>query len=81
MAESRVSGMIDAPPDVACERKHYVERIICPAYYVPTEVATVLCVDSRRPARRSVRTEALRGDNNSSCILRANGSCDGTLRG
>jgi hypothetical protein len=52
--------IIDAPSDVAFERRRYMERIIRTGYYI--------------------RTEALRGENNSSCILRANGSCDGTLR-
>jgi len=44
-------------PDVAFERTCCVEKILLSLFYVPTEVTNLLCVDSRRHARRSVRME------------------------
>jgi len=46
---------------------------------VRTEVAKVLCVDTRRPAGHSVRTELLRGIDNTFSFLRSDGSNKLTL--
>ena len=54
---SYFAWIVDALSDVAFEWKRYVERIIRPASYVSTDVAMVLCVDSRCPTRRGIRRQ------------------------
>jgi hypothetical protein len=52
---------VDVPCGVAFVRKPCVDRTTSCQSYVPTENGQPHCVDSRRAARSSVRTEAVRG--------------------
>jgi len=47
-------------PDVAFEWACCMEKIILSLFYIPTEVTNLLCVDSRYPAKYSIKRKLRR---------------------